>query len=317
MTSYIEQWFDVLENMKNTNTYKLAWGKSILDYAKENTNHEIPIKYLAERVLKYYWNQMYFFKLKQGPLNQTPTLYQIVEKTITAYQQIAQSKQPIWFNKALIELLKDTSSYNKRINAIVRVLYQDVAKRFPITKEKTHNLYTIDKNRHVVIIEKENFDSLRVYGRFIMPFLYLKWAQLLEKFNHSPRIANKIAGSGQQSIQRKSLATYRKILLKLHEGSEIRDFYTNEVLSPEDVSVDHFIPWSYLYSDDIWNLVLTSRSQNSKKSNQLTSKEFLDRLIQQNKKLLKLINDPSTKNILHEAIEHHYLEKFYQDFSLG
>jgi 5-methylcytosine-specific restriction endonuclease McrA len=196
-------------------------------------------------------------------------------------------------------------------------LYQDVAKRFPITKEKSHNLYTIDKNRHVIVIEKESFDSLRVNGRFIMPFLYLKWAQLLEKFNHSPRIANKIAGSGQQSIQRKSLAKYRKILLKLHEASEIRDFYTNEILSLKDVSVDHFIPWSYLYSDDIWNLVITSRSHNSKKSNHLTSKEFLDRLNEQNKKLLNLIKDLHIKNILKDAIDHRYLEKFYHDFSLS
>lgn len=29
------------------------------------------------------------------------------------------------------------------------------------------------------------------------------------------------------------------------------DFYTGEELQPDDISVDHVIPWSFMYSDDI------------------------------------------------------------------
>ncbi len=53
------------------------------------------------------------------------------------------------------------------------------------------------------------------------------------------------------------------------EDNKIIDFYTGEVLNPKDVSVDHVIPWSYMYSDDIWNLVLTSKRINSSKNNQI------------------------------------------------
>lgn len=32
------------------------------------------------------------------------------------------------------------------------------------------------------------------------------------------------------------------------------DFYTGNELDMDDISVDHVIPWSFMYSDDIWNL---------------------------------------------------------------
>lgn len=107
-----------------------------------------------------------------------------------------------------------------------------------------------------------------------------------------------------------------KFLLKLYERKPIRDFYTDEVLELGDVSVDHFIPWSFMYSDDLWNLVITSKSNNSKKSNKRVEKEYLDKLKQQNEQLIHLLQDPSLKSVLIDALEHHYLEKFYADFTL-
>ena len=56
------------------------------------------------------------------------------------------------------------------------------------------------------------------------------------------------------------------------------DFYTGDELDMDDISVDHVIPWSFMYSDDIWNLVLTSKSNNSSKSNHIPSKEVFEQL---------------------------------------
>lgn len=36
-----------------------------------------------------------------------------------------------------------------------------------------------------------------------------------------------------------------------------------------DVSLDHFVPWSYVAHDELWNLVPTTKSLNSSKSNDL------------------------------------------------
>ena len=40
-------------------------------------------------------------------------------------------------------------------------------------------------------------------------------------------------------------------------------------LTEKDISIDHFVPWSYVANDEIWNLHPTTKSINSAKSNNL------------------------------------------------
>lgn len=40
-------------------------------------------------------------------------------------------------------------------------------------------------------------------------------------------------------------------------------------LSEKDISIDHFVPWSYAAHDEFWNLHPTTRSINSSKNNNL------------------------------------------------
>lgn len=46
-----------------------------------------------------------------------------------------------------------------------------------------------------------------------------------------------------------------------------------------------------MYSDYIWNLVLTSRSHNSMKSNTITSEEVITKLNYRNKELINIIDN--------------------------
>jgi len=317
MHLYIEQWYTVIEKMRNTNTYKLVWGKALLDLVVQENKKIISFITISETMLKYYWNQIYFFNLKQGPLNQEPILFQLVEKAILHYQQVSQSNQPVWFNIALPVLKQDKLFFKKLIKDFSSILVKDVSWRFPKIEDEEVNLYKIEKKKPLfkseVIFSIEQVDLLKADGILLMQFLYFKWTQLLEKFNQSPRIANKVAGSQAQSIRRKSLKVYKDILLTLYENKPIIDFYTGKELNIEDVSIDHFIPWSYIYSDDLWNLVITSKSYNSVKSNKRPSKEFLEKLKLQNEILLQTLKDQGMVASLTNSLEHHYLDKFYSD----
>ena len=50
------------------------------------------------------------------------------------------------------------------------------------------------------------------------------------------------------------------------------------------IHVDHFIPWSYIFEDSAWNLVLACQECNCKKSNSLAQPKFLNYLIERNSK---------------------------------
>jgi len=95
----------------------------------------------------------------------------------------------------------------------------------------------------------------------------------------------------------------------------VRDFYTDEILDPNDISIDHVIPWSFMYSDDIWNLVITSKSRNSSKSNNKTTVEYIEKLKQRNLEI-ELVVSESFKRELLEAKEHDFVDKFYFQFRL-
>ena len=71
-----------------------------------------------------------------------------------------------------------------------------------------------------------------------------------------------------------------------------------------------------LHSDDIWNLVLTSKSNNSSKSNNVPTDEDIDRLKKRNSELLNKINDEGMRIELIEAINNNYVDKFYNSMKL-
>lgn len=71
-----------------------------------------------------------------------------------------------------------------------------------------------------------------------------------------------------------------------------------------------------MYSDDIWNLVLTSKSINSKKSNAIPSEQIIKKLESRNIKLLKVVKEEKYKKELQIAIDNDYVRKFYLSFKL-
>jgi hypothetical protein len=53
------------------------------------------------------------------------------------------------------------------------------------------------------------------------------------------------------------------------EFSSIKDIYTGQRIEISDMSIDHFIPWSFVLHDRLWNLAPVSKRVNSSKSDLL------------------------------------------------
>lgn len=65
--------------------------------------------------------------------------------------------------------------------------------------------------------------------------------KLLEKTNFTPKLISKIESLA--SPKRLSLNKYRKILLETTDLC----FYCEKPLVENQIDVDHFIPWSYIF----------------------------------------------------------------------
>ena len=118
-----------------------------------------------------------------------------------------------------------------------------------------------------------------------------------------------------QKIKRKALSNFDKFLNL--ENKDHICFICGEKINKDDLSRDHIIPWSYMYSDDLWNLVYVHTGCNSSKSNITPSEERIECLKERNMRLQEALHREyhnKSFSLLEEfdyAIEHEYVDKFY------
>lgn len=311
MDNYLNQWISIIEGMVNSNTYKIMWGKAIIDILDEEDIQVITFEQIAHKMISYYWDLEFFFGLKQAPQkDKSPVIVQVVQEIIETYKNDS-SPIPDWYVKAEKEVLK-YPSFNKCVRKIITIMKQDVCYRFMIVGGQSLPIYVLDKDKEKITLSKEQINVIRTNGFVLKQLLNYKLAQLLEQYNDSPRITQKVRGLSDQQLRRNSLKKFKDILLALTPNEPILDFYTGEVLDINDISLDHVIPWSFIYSNDLWNLVITSRSNNSKKSNRTPSKEIIDQLQERNRQLLSSNLDTKYKEELQLSIEQNYPAKFLQ-----
>ncbi len=87
----------------------------------------------------------------------------------------------------------------------------------------------------------------------------------LQRRNPSvPGIADKLYPPQERKLEK--VKKYWRMIIAL-EG--VQEIYDEQLLTEKDISIDHFVPWSYVAHDELWNLSPTTKSINSSKSNHL------------------------------------------------
>ncbi|MGH7716370.1 MAG: HNH endonuclease domain-containing protein, partial [Vulcanimicrobiaceae bacterium] len=109
-------------------------------------------------------------------------------------------------------------------------------------------------------------------------FFRLHVTKYLEKVNWlAPAIIDKVERDG---ARRSSLTKYLRIL---RETDENRCFYCSRDFSNTTrIEVDHVLPWTFLLSDALWDLVLSCSACNAAKSDRLPVRDFVDKLVSTN-----------------------------------
>lgn len=99
-----------------------------------------------------------------------------------------------------------------------------------------------------------------------------KWANFLQARNPNiPAILNKIAPPDER--ERNQLENQRKgFWIPVMRGADgVHCIYSGAALSDKNFHLDHYVPWSFIGHDQIWNLVPADPSVNSSKSDNLPS----------------------------------------------
>ena len=92
----------------------------------------------------------------------------------------------------------------------------------------------------------------------------VKWLQ-----NNNPEVPGLVYKLAPMDEKMRKLNNVRKLWEGILSLSEVRDVFTGKAVVPKRYDVDHFIPWSFVMNDELWNLMPMDSSINSAKSNRL------------------------------------------------
>lgn len=92
----------------------------------------------------------------------------------------------------------------------------------------------------------------------------VKWLQ-----NNNPEIPGLIYKLAPMDEKMRKLANVRKLWEGILDIHEVRDVFTGRPVEIKQYDVDHFIPWSFVMNDELWNLMPMDSSLNSSKGNRL------------------------------------------------
>jgi hypothetical protein len=261
-----------------SSTYKYALIKALIENLYQiDENFELTYDQLAYTFSKVYWNLIVHHNLTQHNRGKNARVVSIIQEVQRKYSippEMAFDKLKDSLQVNLINKIKTTMKVN-----VFGALYGDTRGKF----------YAFDHTTEKLRFNPAVHSFMMNFQRLIIHLTNYHMAAMIEELNEVPSI-NYILGKVESIAKRSSLQPFEKILLSHFEG---RCFYCGKAFTGKirETHVDHFIPWSFVQSDNLWNLVLSCNKCNSSKSDKLPEREYLDGIISRNEELIVINSD--------------------------
>lgn len=308
-TSHLQRLFD-----NKSECYKLFWFKAIIDSVFEGKTLLI-YDDLINKMIAEAWYMVAEYKLNLGP-NDT------LEKIVLYTSKLTGLKSCEAKENVILEISKITDSEFLKLKRTLtyNVPYRlqspfikdiewhksskIVAEQINTFENLIYYFETIDGLNSSIIVQEQWAEYIKANYQILDGWIKYDLIEYLQKRNPSvPGIPNKISPPDARDL--KAVHTYWK---EVSSFSPIFDIYSGKLIEPNSITVDHFIPWSYVAHDELWNLCPTVRNINSSKSNSLPNwdKYFKDLsdfefsvydLTIKNEKLYKLFDKCADKHI--------------------
>ena len=125
----------------------------------------------------------------------------------------------------------------------------------------------------------------------------LRWLQ-----NNNPEVPGLVYKLAPLDEKMRKLGHVRKLWEGILDTINVVDVFKDEPIKKEAYDVDHFIPWSFVMNDELWNLMPMDSSLNSVKSNKLPRwDKFFYRFAQNQYTMYELIHEKPVIRKLYES----------------
>lgn len=125
----------------------------------------------------------------------------------------------------------------------------------------------------------------------------VKWLQ-----NNNPEVPGLVYKLEPPNEKMRKLTNARKLWDAVLEVAPIVDVFKDEPIDPEKYDLDHFIPWSFVMNNELWNLMPMDSYLNSTKGNKLPKWDlFFEKFADNQLVLYKLLYEKPGIHKLYEA----------------
>jgi len=275
-----------------TTTYKYCFFKCLLDniFNADVLTGELSYCVIFDRFAEIYWNLVAKYELRQKP-RKTFNISSAIERIINDYICENHISGNVSFESQSQKLRDDLTSKIRQecSKFVVGALYNDFDGK----------LYGFNKHLGVIFFHKDAIDFLKKFKNPLGKVNYFEWIKYLENANRDVSkyfIATKL----DQSSKRINLSFYKNYLKSINTKSVC--FYCGKELSDSQIDVDHFIPWSFVKDDKIWNMVISCKECNNLKRDYLPEKQQMFELIKRNQYILSnsISNSPNSASMSSE-----------------
>ena len=260
-------------------SYKLFWFRALNEMVhrgKLNPSYDE----LINMMIADAWYMVTQCKLKLGPRD-------TLESLIYLLSDNNKDLQPTSKEADIIEYISDSDNnevLKKKKILTYEVPYRLQAPFLPEIKGKEWNVSSVKRAAKInqgkrliyyfgaingletkILIQDDWAKYITNNFEILKGWIEYKLISYLQRRNPGvPGIVDKVSPKRERDLR--NAIKYWKMII---EREPVYEIYNDQLMTCDDISVDHFVPWSYVAHDELWNLNPTTKSINSSKSNNL------------------------------------------------
>lgn len=252
-----------------TATYKFYWFVALMDIVVKERKTRISFWEIIAGMVAESWYPIHYFKLSFGKSDSLFNNSLEIQKEF----QISIDSDKKKIKNQLLDNIDGTKKFLRifSLNVPYRFLSpwikytydEDVIAR----SQRFENdcLYAIYGDE--IAINEDWIDYLNENYTILRDFTFWNLTEFLQKRNPNvPNVPSKLI----KPIQRDSLAKQHKFWDTYIESvGQMKCIYTGKPIVAKKYDLDHFVPWSFVSHNLLWNLIPADSSINSSKSNNL------------------------------------------------
>lgn len=159
------------------------------------------------------------------------------------------------------------------------IIYHPENKKTPVKKNETVNHELLLRKFGSFSIPKWFYETLRYFGSFLsgQESLLMQWAKFTYSINRGSSKVEKSKILEQLLESPEKERNVKEIQKFLKNKKNIHCIWSKEKIDQKQLHIDHCIPFSVYYNNDLWNLLPTKEKTNSRKSDKIPSPELLEK----------------------------------------